>query len=44
LIVWLFKPAVGVGGVMWIYAILYLISAGLALLLTLPPETKSEAA
>ncbi len=44
LIVWLFKPAVGVGGVMWIYAILYLISAGLALLLTLPSETKSEAA
>jgi hypothetical protein len=37
-IVWLFKPAVGVGGVMWIYAILYLISAGLTLLLTLPQE------
>jgi polyol permease family len=37
-IVYLFKPAVGVGGVMWIYAILYLVSAGLALLLTLPTE------
>jgi polyol permease family len=37
-IVYLFKPAVGVGGVMWIYAVLYLISAGLALLLTLPSE------
>jgi polyol permease family len=37
-IVYLFKPAVGVGGVMWIYAVLYLISAVLALLLTLPSE------
>jgi MFS family permease len=37
-IVYLFKPAVGVGGVMWIYAILYLASAGLTLRLTLPPE------
>lgn len=37
-IVWLFKPAVGVGGVMWIYAILYLISAVLALQLKLPTE------
>jgi polyol permease family len=35
-IVWLFMPALGVGGVMWIYAILYVISAVLALLLTLP--------
>lgn len=37
-IVYLFKPAVGVGGVMWIYAILYLASAGLTLRITLPPE------
>src|SRR5262249_2307863 len=37
-IVYLFKPALGVGGVMWIYAILYLISAALALLLKLPAE------
>ena len=37
-IVYLFKPALGVGGVMWIYAILYLISAFLALLLTLPQD------
>lgn len=37
-IVGLFKPAVGVGGVMWIYAVLYLISAGLTMLLTLPDE------
>jgi MFS family permease len=37
-IVYLFKPAVGVGGVMWIYAVLYLLSAGLTMLLTLPSE------
>jgi polyol permease family len=37
-IVYLFKPAVGVGGVMWIYALLYLVSAGLTMLLTLPAE------
>jgi polyol permease family len=37
-IVWLFKPAVGVGGVMWIYAGLYLLSAGLAMTLKLPAE------
>lgn len=36
-------PWVGVGGVMWIYAILYLISAGLALLLKLPSETSIPA-
>jgi polyol permease family len=42
-IVWLFKPAVGVGGIMWIYAILYLISAGLALLLKLPAEEPAHA-
>jgi MFS family permease len=41
-IVWLFKPAVGVGGVMWIYAVLYLVSAALTMMLTLPDE-KSEA-
>jgi polyol permease family len=34
----LFLSRVGVVGVMWIYAILYLISAGLALFLTLPGE------
>lgn len=33
-----FLPIVGVGGAMWIYAVLYLISAGLTLLLTLPGE------
>jgi len=37
-IVWVFLPIVGVAGVMWIYAVLYLISAGLTLLLTLPGE------
>ena len=44
LIVWLFKPAVGVGGVMWIYAGLYVVSAILTLFLTLPKETDPEAA
>lgn len=37
-IVYLFKPAIGVGGVMWIYAGLYVLSAVLTLFLTLPPE------
>jgi polyol permease family len=37
-IVTAFKPLVGVGGVMWIYAVLYLVSAALTLFLTLPPE------
>jgi polyol permease family len=37
-IVYLFLPVVGVGGVMWIYAVLYLISAVLTLFLTLPSE------
>ncbi len=37
-IVALFLPVAGVGGVMWIYAVLYLISAVLALFLTLPGE------
>lgn len=37
-IVALFLPIVGVAGVMWIYAVLYLVSAGLTLLLTLPGE------
>ncbi len=37
-IVALFLPLVGVGGVMWIYAVLYLISAVLTLFLTLPDE------
>lgn len=37
-IVYLFLKPLGVGGVMWIYAGLYLLSAVLALFLTLPPE------
>lgn len=37
-IVAVFLPLVGVGGVMWIYAVLYLVSAVLALFLTLPGE------
>ncbi len=40
-IVALFLPIVGVGGVMWIYAVLYLVSAVLTLLLTLPSEEAS---
>ncbi len=36
-------PFVGVGGVMWIYAILYVISAILTLFLTLPDEEPSPA-
>lgn len=39
-IVALFLPAVGVAGVMWIFAGLYLISAVLALFLTLPAEKR----
>ena len=39
-IVWLFKPSLGVGGVMWIYAVLYVISAVLALLLKLPEQDR----
>src|SRR5207302_2922412 len=35
-IVALFLPVLGVAGVMWIFAVLYLISAVLALFLTLP--------
>jgi len=41
-IVALFLPAVGVGGVMWIYAVLYLVSAALTLFLTLPDEEDQE--
>jgi polyol permease family len=40
-IVALFLPIVGVGGVMWTYAVLYLVSAVLTLLLTLPSEEAS---
>jgi polyol permease family len=40
-IVFLFWKPFGVGTVMWIFAVLYLISAGLALTLTLPPEEQS---
>jgi polyol permease family len=39
-IVGLFLPAVGVAGVMWIFAVLYLISAVLTLSLTLPAEAR----
>lgn len=41
-IVALFLPLVGVGGVMWIYAVLYLVSAVLTLFLTLPEERTSR--
>jgi polyol permease family len=37
-VVALFLTRIGVVGVMWIYAVLYLISAGLTLFLTLPGE------
>jgi len=37
-IVGLFLPLIGVAGVMWIFAVLYLISAALAMTLTLPAE------
>ncbi|HXJ73955.1 MAG TPA: MFS transporter [Candidatus Dormibacteraeota bacterium] len=37
-IVGLFLPIIGVAGVMWIFAVLYLISAALAMTLTLPAE------
>ncbi|HEY2411016.1 MAG TPA: MFS transporter [Pirellulaceae bacterium] len=43
-IVWLFKPTIGVGGVMWIYAVMYIVSAILTMFLTLPPEEHAEAA
>lgn len=39
-IVGLFLPLVGVGGVMWIFAVLYAISAVLTLFMTLPPESQ----
>jgi polyol permease family len=38
----LFLPRVGVAGVMWIFAVLYLISGMLALFLTLPAEESSK--
>jgi MFS family permease len=41
-IVWVFLPIAGVGGVMWIYAVLYLISAVLTLFLTLPEAEAAE--
>lgn len=43
-IVYLFLRPLGVGGVMWIYAGLYLLSAVLALFLTLPPEDEKARA
>lgn len=41
-IVGLFLPVVGVAGVMWIFAGLYLISAVLAMFLTLPDEARQS--
>jgi polyol permease family len=41
-IVWLFLKPLGVGGVMWIYAGLYLLSAVLTLFLTLPADDAAE--
>jgi MFS family permease len=38
LLVGLFLSSVGVGGMMWIFAVLYLVSAILALFLKLPGE------
>ena len=43
-IVWLFWERFGVGGVMWIYAGMYVVSAVLAMFLTLPAEPSAEAA
>ena len=37
----LFLPRFGVGGVMWIFAVLYLLSAALTLLLKLPSEEQA---
>lgn len=39
-----FLPRVGVGGVMWIFAVLYLVSAALTLLLKLPSEERTASA
>ena len=41
-IVGLFLAPLGVAGVMWIFAVLYLISAVLALMLKLPGETSTS--
>jgi len=43
-IVGVFLPRLGVGGVMWIFAVLYLISAALTLTLKLPGEERATAA
>lgn len=43
-IVGVFLPRVGVGGVMWIFAVLYLVSALLALSLKLPSEESAALA
>ena len=43
-IVTLFLAPLGVAGVMWIYAVLYLVSAVLTMFLTLPPEHAGRAA
>ena len=40
----LFLPRFGVGGVMWIFAVLYLLSAALTLLLKLPSEERAAPA
>lgn len=41
-IVYLFMSSVGVGGIMWIYAVLYVISAVLTMFLTLPPQSTAK--
>ena len=43
-IVYLFLPTVGVAGVMWIFAVLYLVSAVMTLFLTLPSQTRAGGA
>lgn len=43
-VVYLFLRSAGVAGVMWVYAVLYLVSAVLALFLTLPPDDPGAAA
>jgi hypothetical protein len=42
-IVYLFWTKYGVGTVMWIYAVLYLLSAVMALFLTLPQDATETA-
>ena len=42
-IVYLFWESYGVGTVMWIYAVMYIVSAVLTMFLTLPPEQDAKA-